>query len=236
LTYVVEPMQIEDIPEVTAIERQSFTTPWPVHAYRRELRDNRNSRYIVVRLMEPGDNGEEPGASVVPQPLTPEPADRYSGGRARASAVRRAVSWLWPFARREEVREAPPAVRRGTVVGYAGLWFVLDEAHVTTIAVRPDQRGNGLGELLLIRLIELGVEAGAQRVTLEVRVSNEVAQGLYRKYTFKGEGIRRRYYSDDNEDALIMWSEPITTPEFRRQFLELKRALFRRMGMVDQDT
>ncbi len=111
------------------------------------------------------------------------------------------------------------------IIGYAGLWIVSDEAHVTTIGVLPELRGQGLGELLLITLIEHAREKRARWLTLEARVSNSVAHALYRKYTFKDAGYRRRYYSDDGEDALVMWSDRIDTPEFEATFREVRGKL-----------
>src|SRR5207244_7665156 len=83
-----------------------------------------------------------------------------------------------------------------TIVGYAGIWVMTDEAHVTTIASAPTMRGRGVGELLLVALIRRGLEVGARWMTLEVRASNCVAQNLYRKYTFKEMDVRRGYCSE----------------------------------------
>jgi ribosomal-protein-alanine N-acetyltransferase len=106
---------------------------------------------------------------------------------------------------------------------------MVDESHVTTIATHPDYRGRGVGELLLSSLIDVSYEIGARVVTLEVRVSNSIAQNLYRKYGFREAGIRKRYYSDNHEDALIMWTPEIRTPEYREQFLRLKAVLATRL-------
>lgn len=95
----------------------------------------------------------------------------------------------------------------GQIIGYGGMWVIMDEAHVTNIAVRADYRGQGLGSCLLAELQRTAVFFGAVKMTLEVRPSNEIAQQLYRKYGFEPAGIRPRYYSDNNEDALIMWAE-----------------------------
>jgi ribosomal-protein-alanine N-acetyltransferase len=95
----------------------------------------------------------------------------------------------------------------GQIIGYGGMWLIMDEAHVTNIAVRAAYRGKGLGERLLRELMRTAAWMGALRMTLEVRVSNEVAKNLYRKLGFSGSGIRPRYYSDNQEDALIMWAE-----------------------------
>jgi len=91
------------------------------------------------------------------------------------------------------------------VVGYAGMWIILDEAHLTNIAVHPGFRRCGIGELLLDTLIKEAVNLGAARMTLEVRISNIPAQRLYEKKGFVRSGIRRGYYTDTQEDALIMW-------------------------------
>ena len=93
------------------------------------------------------------------------------------------------------------------VIGYGGMWTIMDEAHITNIAVRQDYRGQGFGERLLVELQRTAVFFGMNRMTLEVRVSNEQAQRLYRKLGFSPSGVRPGYYSDNNEDALIMWAE-----------------------------
>lgn len=93
------------------------------------------------------------------------------------------------------------------VIGYGGMWVIIDEAHVTNVAVRSDWRGLGLGEQLLSELQRTAVFFGADKMTLEVRVSNEVALRLYRKLGFESAGIRPAYYADNQEDALIMWAD-----------------------------
>ena len=93
----------------------------------------------------------------------------------------------------------------GRVVGYGGLWMILDEGHVTNIAVDPDFRGRKLGEKLLRTLMSMCAASGGRKMTLEVRVSNNVAQNLYRKYGFERVGLRKGYYTDNREDAIIMW-------------------------------
>lgn len=91
------------------------------------------------------------------------------------------------------------------VIGYAGMWIILDEAHITNIAVHPDFRGRRLGELLLKTLIREAATLGADRMTLEVRVSNTPAQRLYERMGFVRAGVRKGYYNDTQEDAIIMW-------------------------------
>jgi [ribosomal protein S18]-alanine N-acetyltransferase len=91
------------------------------------------------------------------------------------------------------------------VVGYCGVWIIIDEAHITNIALLPEYRGMKLGEALMARVMEQSREMGALRMTLEVRVSNEKAQNLYRKFGFEEGAIRKQYYTDNMEDAIVMW-------------------------------
>lgn len=91
------------------------------------------------------------------------------------------------------------------VIGYCGIWIVMGEAQITNIAIDPDCRGRKLGDLLLAKAMEYCKMVGATTVSLEVRVSNIVAQSLYRKHGFQNGGIRKNYYVDNHEDALVMW-------------------------------
>ncbi|WP_173917747.1 ribosomal protein S18-alanine N-acetyltransferase [Halobacillus sp. Marseille-Q1614] len=91
------------------------------------------------------------------------------------------------------------------VFGYCGVWLIIDEAHVTNIAIHPDYRGKGYGDQLFRRSFESAIEMGAIQLSLEVRVSNTAAQHLYRKFGLVPGGIRKNYYTDNGEDALVMW-------------------------------
>lgn len=94
-----------------------------------------------------------------------------------------------------------------TVIGYGGMWIIIDEAHVTNIAVMGEFRGRKLGERLMAELSSRAVQLGARRMTLEVRPSNEVAKRMYIKFGFEAVGLRPGYYTDNGEDAIIMWAE-----------------------------
>lgn len=118
----------------------------------------------------------------------------------------------------------------GSILGYAGLWVYLGEAHLTTIAVRPEERGKGLGELLLLSCIDLAWRLGAASITLEVRASNGVAQALYQKYGFQEVGRRRAYYAGDREDALLLTLFDLDTKEYRARLARLRAALWQRLG------
>lgn len=93
------------------------------------------------------------------------------------------------------------------IVGYVGVWLVLDEGHITNVAVHSDYRGKKIGDKLVKEMVNLCKECNMNAMTLEVRSSNRVAQNLYRKYGFKMGGIRKEYYSDNKEDAIIMWNQ-----------------------------
>ena len=113
----------------------------------------------------------------------------------------------------------------GPLFGYAGAWLLVDEFHISTIAVHPQYQGRGLGELLLISLLDRGSELGALRATLEVRVSNLAAQALYERCGFAIVARQKRYYADNNEDAYIM-----ATPDFESQAFQAR--LHRRRALL----
>jgi ribosomal-protein-alanine N-acetyltransferase len=182
--YHVEPMQWDDVPEVMAIERQSFTLPWSDYTYQHEILENNHSHYYVARH-----------------------ANGRTGGRA---------NWL------KRLFQRP---RQSPIVGYGGFWLVVDEAHISTIASSEAWRGRGLGELMLLAMLERSIELGAATVTLEVRVSNTVAQNLYRKYGFEVVGRRPRYYRDNDEDADLMTVNQIQSEPYCAKVRDLRAAL-----------
>jgi [ribosomal protein S18]-alanine N-acetyltransferase len=200
--YSIDRMTMADVPRVIEIERLAYPSTWPPSAYRKELQDNRWAHYIVLR-----DNkiAEERLAVAVPEPERPRRIFPFSLLPARSMSV-----------------TSPDLV---SILGFAGLWLMVDEAHITTIAMHPDHQGRGLGELMLASLIDIAFEIKAKWVTLEVRVSNYKAQNLYRKYGFHDAGMRHRYYSDNNEDALIMWTSEIHSTAYKQSFQELKSRL-----------
>jgi [ribosomal protein S18]-alanine N-acetyltransferase len=217
--FVVEPMRVEHIPAVSAIERLSFPQPWPQNAYRREIQENRMAHYIVVRQLDRGSSM-----------ATATARDEFRSAATSSDLLGRLSRFLRP-------PEPPPSpeleYELNSIVGYAGIWVMTDEAHVTTIASHPEMRGRGVGELLLVALIHRAIEIGARWMTLEVRASNNVAQALYRKYTFKEMGVRRRYYSDNGEDALVMWTDALDSASFSAAFEGNERKLAERNGSAE---
>jgi ribosomal-protein-alanine N-acetyltransferase len=214
--FLVEPMRVEHIPAVSAIERLSFPQPWPQNAYRREIQENRMAHYIVVRRLGPPPAAE-------PGPPLPGPS-QSTDLLGRLSRLLRSPEPPRSPELEEELR---------SIVGYAGIWVMTDEAHVTTIASHPDVRGRGVGELLLLALIHRAMDVGARWMTLEVRASNAVAQNLYRKYTFKEMGVRRRYYSDNGEDALVMWTDALDSDSFEAALERNEAKLGERIGSAE---
>lgn len=205
MRYVIDRMTMSDVPRVIEIERLAYPSTWPPSAYRKELQDNRWAHYIVLRdkhiaqeqLLEPQQEVERPRKSrLFPLSLLPS---------------------------RSSVTVSSPEL--ASIIGFAGLWLMVDEAHITTIAMHPAHRRLGLGEYMLVGLIDIAYSIGAKWVTLEVRVSNYTAQNLYRKYGFREAGIRHRYYSDNQEDALIMWTDEINSAGYKEKFQALRMAL-----------
>src|SRR5688500_2820652 len=204
-------MVVDDVPEISRVERRCFSNPWPAAAYRRELRPPEQNAYVVLRHYPSGIPAAGGGNGRL-KPANGTAAGRHDGPRPLARFS------LLPFVRRPDPNEP-------RIVGFAGMWTMFDEAHITTIGVEPEQRGMGLGELLLVALTDEALRRGAEWLTLEVRKGNDPAQGLYRKYDFVVQGVRRRYYSDNNEDAYIMWSPSLRDPVYLDRYAALRAAV-----------
>lgn len=209
MKYRVRPMQMEDVPLVSEIEREVFPTQWPFTVYKRELQNKLAHYLVAVEDREPSPQARPSGSQEIK--LAPEPAS--SGWLGRLKRV---------FASERTTPSGGAERPAEHVVGAVGFWLMLDEAHITTIGVRARYQRQGIGELLLIKAIELAQQLGARVATLEVRGSNTGAQALYEKYGFKRVGLRRRYYSDNNEDALIMTTDNITSTPYAAMFQELR--------------
>jgi len=111
------------------------------------------------------------------------------------------------------------------LVGYAGLMMTLDEAHVTTIAVDPKRHRAKIGTRLMLVLAREAIARGAVAITLEVRMSNDAAQDMYRRFGFKPEGVRKNYYQEVNEDAMVMWAHDVDSPEYTALLDSIERML-----------
>ena len=115
------------------------------------------------------------------------------------------------------------------VVGYAGIWLMVDEAHITTFAVDPEYRRQGIGHAILRELLALSHRVGAVVATLEVRATNVAARRLYERYGFRPVGVRPRYYTDNGEDALIMTTSELTSRDMQERLRSLSAELDRRL-------
>lgn len=189
-------MSLDDIPAVMAIERASFPRPWPERAYRYELTENPEAYFVVARAHDTE---------------TRLPASR---------------SHWRQWAQRLGLQSRAAATHAlSKVVGFAGMWMHVDEAHIATIATHPDWRRRGIGQRILIALLREAQRRRAEIVTLEVRVSNLAAQRLYLKYGFEEVGRRKAYYQDNREDALLMTILHFNTPEYRARLDALEQQL-----------
>ncbi|MDP9364358.1 MAG: ribosomal protein S18-alanine N-acetyltransferase [Chloroflexota bacterium] len=223
--YRIDPMTQEDVAEVGRVERRCFSNPWPVSAYRRELQAPQQNYYVVLRRAAP-EAADAAGPAANGNGRYGEGANGH-GPSGQRPVPRRTLLPLGLSRRGEGNGAARPG--REPILGFAGMWVLYDEAHITTIGVEPGERGKGLGELLLVAMFDEAIRRGATWLTLEVRVSNEPAQALYRKYGFAVQGTRKRYYSDNNEDAHVMWSRSLQDPAYRSELAELRRALLVRL-------
>ncbi len=214
----------DDVTEVSRVERRCFANPWPASAYRRELQNPAQNFYVVLRGRHRSFESPLPEEGSYPE-------GGSSGDFPSRPVPRRSLLPIG-LGRRHEANSASKL----PIVGFAGRGQAFDEAHVTTIGIDPLFRGHGLGELLLLCVVDEAIARRANWLTLEVRVSNVSAQTLYRKYGFTVHGTRKRYYSDNNEDALIMWSRALTDAGYRADIEERRATLAMRLrDTVDQN-
>lgn len=200
--YFIRPMKDEDIPQVSEIDREAFPAESlfrPYTSYSQEIH-NSLAHYIVAYARK-----------------KPNQENRQK------------MSWLSRlFGHHHEIlamsRERSNLHSQDYILGFAGLWIMLAEAHIIAIAVRNDYRRIGIGEGLLISVVELATQLNADVVTLEVRASNIAAQSLYDRYGFHVVRRRPRYYSDNDEDAVLMSTDSITSASFQTHLQKLKQA------------
>jgi ribosomal-protein-alanine N-acetyltransferase len=203
-------MRFEDIDQAFEIDREAFPTEWPPPNFKREL-ENRLAHYIVA--CNAAELAEEP-----------EEGPPQSGLMRLLSKASRLFS-------PDRLPDSKWSAKGGEcITGFAGFWVIADEGHITTIATREANRRQGIGELLLQSIIDMATRREVGIITLEVRVSNTAAQKLYTKYGFTQVGLRRGYYTDNREDAIIMSTDHIASPSFRAQLMELKEAYAKKWG------
>jgi ribosomal-protein-alanine N-acetyltransferase len=160
-------------------------------------------------------------------PMTPADID------AVQVIERASFSTPWPaYAYRQEIetnRLAHYVVARveDEIVGFAGMWMMVDQAHITTFAVAPDHRRQGIGSQLALAMLRMAITLGARQATLEVRLSNLGARKLYERFGFRPVGVRPRYYTDNGEDALIMTTDDLDSPDMIARMARLAGQLER---------
>lgn len=195
------------------IDREAFPTIWPPTDYARELQ-NPIARCIVAC----DDQKTAPEPSVPPAP---------KGGLSLLIYRLRGL-----LSRNRHYSNELPRPDSRYIAGFASLWIIADEAHLSNIAVRESYQRQGIGELLLLSAIDLAVELKSHIITLEVRASNTAAQALYQKYGFNQVGLRRGYYMDNKEDAILMSTEDIHSALYQSQLQQLKQAHLNKLGIT----
>ncbi len=203
MRYFVRPMNADDIPQVSAIDREAFPTEWSPPSFKRELASS------MVRYLVACDASQAAGAD----PAGPQ--DRKTGWASVMARIKQVMG-------RDHSRPGPSPGDRRLIVGYASIWMMVDESHLTSIAVRTSHQRQGIGELLLLDIIRLSQRLKASVITLEARASNHSAQALYAKYGFKAVGMQRRDYTDNSEDAVIMTTDKISSPSYQALLRELE--------------
>ena len=211
-------LRSEDLKEVIEIEREAFAPLGIGTPFKREL-NNKYSRYLVAYFSNIVD---------ISTPLFPDaPVDGE-----KPFFIGKIITRLRSFIAGND----PPVFNsQPNIAGYLGVWFQGNEAHITEIAVRERYRGEGIGELLIIGSVRAAIEYGSTVLTLEARASNFVAQRLYEKYGFKTTGIRKGYYADNREDAVIMTTSPIHSEPFQQLFKDLQCKYPERWGAITID-
>ena len=197
-------LRSEDLKEVIEIEREAFAPLGVGTPFKREL-NNKYSRYLVAYFPDRGCPDT--------QPTQNDSSDKTNS--SIGSLIARLRSLILG-------KESAAVNLQPNIAGYLGVWFQGSEAHITEIAVRERYRGEGIGELLLIGSVRAAIQYGSNVVTLEARISNFIAQRLYEKYGFKTTGIRKGYYADNREDAVIMTTSPIHEEIFQQLFEDLQ--------------
>ena len=196
-------MHKEDISQVTEIDREAFPAIWPPINYHDELK-NPLAHYVVT--VDDGKTMENSDEKIAPQKGIP-----WLTSRVRQL-----------FNHEQTINSETPPSSKQYIIGFAGFWTMADEAHIISLAVRKALYRCGRGELLLIATIDLATQLKTHIITLEVRASNSAAISLYQKYGFTQVGLRRGYYIDNKEDAILMSTEDVTLASFQAHLQQLK--------------
>lgn len=218
-----------DIPQVIKIDEDAFSNPWSARSYAYEIGESSHSHMLVIELARRADSE-----------VIPPPSDENTNGHHSQNGFQRFFQrWhrgvrepgVSRFGRLTNPFYPTPTPPR-KIVAYGGLWRIVEEAHISTIASHINFRGRGYGELALVSMVRRGFTLGADYIALEVRMSNFVAQNLYHKHGFRVFAIKNRYYRDNGEDAYDMRLH--YTRAVRAQLEASYMALRRRHVFIDQ--
>lgn len=218
--YSVRGASLADSVMLESIEREAFPGMTPVTKIERDLARENGLYLAAVREWHPNERALGPRFAIATQS---EKEDDRLTARVRRNIDRFVLDHV-----------SRPKLPSDYIAGFVGLWFVLDEAHIVIIGIRESDRREGIGEQLLISALEQAVENDSRVVTLEVRESNGPAIELYAKYGFQRVGLRRRYYSDNGENAVIMTTPPIQTDDYQNLFTKLVEQHTDKWGWVSR--
>ena len=215
IRFHIRTIRPDDTKQLIEVEKDAFPTLWPPTPFRREV-ENKLATYLIAASRDENTRGAGSSNGLRERSLGKDPE----------GLLNRWVSGL-----RRLMRSLSLPETTDFILGYLGLWRVVDDSHIVSVGVRTPYRRNGIGEALLIRSIDTSMSWGVRYITLEVRVSNHGAQLLYDKYGFRKMGVRKRYYLDNNEDAYIMTTDSISTPQYQEQFQGLKSTHAERLSL-----
>ena len=217
----VRRLRVDDIDQVVAIEKEAFSPLWVSASFKRDL-NNKRANYLVACFDEDVSSEE----ILVENQSDPTPTEDETPSPKLWSRV---LGRFGLFSNTDEIMDIDEVFN---IAGYVSVWYQGEEAHITEIAVKETLRSRGVGELLLIGSLKAAIAYGSKVMTLEARVSNFIAHRLYQKYSFKSVGIRKAYYSDNREDAVIMTTTPINTVEYSTFFNGLQASYKARWGRM----
>ena len=228
-SYLIRPVNEGEVPQLVEIDREAFPDEWLFRSYRAYKWDLKNpSAHYLVACTE--------NNSTMPQSY----AQRKESSKL-SQQNRQQIPWFkrlfkpdnliasittsrnFDPASRLQEEEKITQLQKQDIIGFVGSWIMIKEAHIIIIAVRNSYRRMGIGEKLLISIIDLAAQLNTDVVTLEVRASNQTAQALYQKYGFQIIERRIGYYSDNKEDAIVMSTDSISSASFQSRFQELKQ-------------
>jgi ribosomal-protein-alanine N-acetyltransferase len=199
----LQPLKENHLNEVVELDKLSLGGLWTLEGYQSEL-SSPNSCLLGLSLIHSSNLSLKESPKVLVSPL--------------ASAVSHELTY-----------STASAIYQEQLIGCGCFWQILEEAHITLLAIHPDYQGQGLGQLLLYALLEDAVKRKLERATLEVRESNQVALSVYKKFGFRVAGKRKKYYQSTEEDALVLWRGDLHHPSFQQDLATWQQALINKL-------